>query len=68
MDMKGHFWFSEKKKAHLYREGNKKKRFAKIEGELVVFNEWTQKKKPAGKWGDYVYLGEGEYHHSEPRQ
>lgn len=67
--MKGHFWFSEKQLDFMMRKrGNKyQRKYAKINGQIVEYTMWTDTKEHTAMWNDVVYLGEGEYDHSDTR-
>ena len=39
--------------------------FATIDGKIVQYTEAKETLAQSGSWDDYVYLGEGEFHHLE---
>ncbi len=56
-------WFSRKQ-----RDEAEEKTFGELkDGRIVEYTEAILSgKNPDSRWDDYVFLGEGDYHHSEP--
>ena len=54
-----HFWYSEKQRQIGLKLREREQTMAKINGEITEYTEATKKKKPAGLWDDYNYLGKG---------
>ena len=65
----GHFWFSKTQwKRMMNRKKDKRVRnYAKINGQIVEYTMWTDTKEHTAMWNDVVYLGEGEYDHTDTR-
>jgi len=66
----GHFWFSAQQDAVIanpLRERPDPMNYALINGEVVRYTHWTDTRTHGCGFTDMQYLGEGVYHHSEPR-
>ena len=62
MKTKHYFWFSKKQ---WNRTRLRYRNFAKINGQIVEYTMWTKTKEHNATWDDVIYLGEGEYDHTE---